>query len=246
MRKREGIEPRYGRENVGADVVSKTEGHSKRVHEAMTLANPPGSETGARHHGTVGNSGGPLGSSTERRRVDQPTHREEARWPRGSRMSPYERGRGVTPPEHRETPRGARSLATSPTPRGGTMTTTGVERRANRARQAPQARSTALRHHCTVENLRAGFAALAGQKASGVDGVTKALYGQHLKDNVQALSQQLHQMSYRPQPVRRVEMPKENGSTRPLGINCVEDTIVQEMARRLLEAISEPVFIATS
>jgi RNA-directed DNA polymerase len=53
-------------------------------------------------------------------------------------------------------------------------------------------------------------------------------------------------MAYRPQPVRRVEIPKEDGTTRPLGISCTEDTIVQELTRRILEAIYEPGFCETS
>ena len=137
-------------------------------------------------------------------------------------------------------------MATSTTPRGGQRTTTGVERIARRARQEPQTRYTSLMHHCTVDNLRACFESLDGKKAIGVDGVTKAMYGQNLEANLQALHQKLHRMSYRPQPVRRVEIPKEDGSTRPLGICCLEDKIVQEMARRILEAIYEPVFIDTS
>jgi hypothetical protein len=44
---------------------------------ARTLTNPPGSETGARHHGKVGNSGGPLGSSREGRRAAPSANREE-------------------------------------------------------------------------------------------------------------------------------------------------------------------------
>ena len=137
-------------------------------------------------------------------------------------------------------------MATSTTRRGGEMATTGVERIAQRARQEPHTRYTLLMHHFTVGNLRACFASLDGKKATGVDGMTKAMYGQHLEDNLQALHQKLHQRAYRPQPVRRVEIPKDNGGTRPLGISCLEDKIVQELARRILEAIYEPVFLETS
>src|SRR5712691_10874235 len=97
-------------------------------------------------------------------RVAQPAHREETRYPRGSRMPPYERRGGVTPTEQREAQKGACSKATPATRRGGPTATTGIERRAPRARQAPQTRSTALRHHCTVDNLRACFEALDGSK----------------------------------------------------------------------------------
>ncbi len=88
MRKREGIEPRNINATVGADVLSNTEGNIKGANQATAPANPPGSETGARHHGKVGNSGGPLGSSLEGSRGAQPVNRKEARCPRGSRMSP--------------------------------------------------------------------------------------------------------------------------------------------------------------
>ena len=140
----------------------------------------------------------------------------------------------------------AHSMATPPTRRGGPTATTGVEWIAQQARRAPQTRYTALMHHFTVNNLRACFTALDGTKAPGVDGVTKAMYAQDVEANLQALHRHLHQMSYRPQPVRRVEIPKEDGTTRPLGISCTEDKIVQEMARRILEAIYEPLFLETS
>src|SRR5262249_53771600 len=152
----------------------------------------------------------------------------------------------VTPMERRGTHTGDRSMATSTTRRGGEVATTGVERIAQRARQEPHTRYTSLMHHFTVDNLRACFESLDGKKATGVDGVTKAMYGQHLEENLQALHQKLHQRAYRPQPVRRVEIPKDDGSTRPLGISCLEDKIVQELARRILEAIYEPVFLETS
>src|SRR5215471_6523501 len=246
MRKREGIEPRYGYEIVGADVVSFTEGNIQGAQTAMAPANLPGSKTVARHQGRDGNSGGPIGSSKDGRRVAQPDNREEARQPMGSRMSPYERRRRVTPPEQRGAQTVDRSTATPPTRRGGATATTGVERIASRARRAPQTRYTALMHHFTVDNLRACFTALDGTKAPGVDGVTKDQYAEHLEEHLQGLHRHLHQMSYRPQPVRRVEIPKEEGTTRPLGISCTEDKIVQEMTRRILEAIYEPVFLETS
>jgi RNA-directed DNA polymerase len=138
------------------------------------------------------------------------------------------------------------SRATPSTHRGGATATTGIESIARRARREPGATYTALIHHFTVENLRACFEALEGTKAPGIDGVTKARYGEHLEDNLQALHQKLRQMAYRPQPVRRVEIPKEDGTTRPLGISCTEDKIVQELTRRILEAIYEPGFCETS
>ena len=65
-------------------------------------------------------------------------------------------------------------------------------------------------HHFTVDTLRACFEALDGTKAPGVDGVTKAMYVHNLEDNLQALHRKLHQRAYRPKPVRRVEIPKED------------------------------------
>jgi retron-type reverse transcriptase len=74
-------------------------------------------------------------------------------------------------------------------------------------------------HPLTVDNLRACFEALDGTQTPEVDGVTKAMYGQNLEANRQELHRKLHQMSYRPQPVRRVEIPKEDGTMRPLGMS---------------------------
>jgi RNA-directed DNA polymerase len=94
--------------------------------------------------------------------------------------------------------------------------------------------------------VRACVEALDGTKAPGVDEITKAMYGQNLEANLQALHQKLHQRSYRPQPRRRVEIPKADGTRRPLGISGIADKIVQEMTRRLLAAIDEPVCLDIS
>ena len=126
------------------------------------------------------------------------------------------------------------------------MALTGIERIAQRASSQPGSEFTTLMHHYTVENLRPGFEVLDGKKAPGVDGVTKAEYGQNLEDNLRELHRKLHQMSYRPQALRRVEIPAEDGTLRPLGSSCLEDKIIQEMTRQILEAIYEPVLIETS
>ncbi|HEY9699964.1 MAG TPA: group II intron reverse transcriptase/maturase [Trichocoleus sp.] len=148
--------------------------------------------------------------------------------------------------KRRGTHSNACSTETPPTLRGGTTAIPGVERIAQRARQQPETCFSTLMHHFSVENLRVCFESLDGKKAVGIDGVTKEQYGEELEDNLQRLHQKLHQMSYRPEAVRRVEIPKEDGSTRPLGISCIEDKTIQEMTRRILEAIYEPTFLDTS
>jgi hypothetical protein len=102
---------------------------------ARAPANPPGSETGVRHQGRAGNSGGPLGSSHERSRAAQPANREEARRPRGSRMFPYERGRGVTPTEQRGTHTG--DLTSFPAARNRGHYPSPSTRHAHRTRPPP-------------------------------------------------------------------------------------------------------------
>lgn len=122
------------------------------------------------------------------------------------------------------------------------MTTTSIKRIARVARNRRKESFTALMHHYSVENLRQSYGGLDGTKALGVDGVSKAVYGEHLEENLQRLHQRLRQMSYRPQAVRQVEIPKENGSNRQLGISCTEDKLVQEVTRQILEAIYESAF----
>ena len=121
---------------------------------------------------------------------------------------------------------------------------THLERIGEKARNDPKLVFTTLYHHVTdVDNLRACYDALPGDRAVGVDGVTKAEYGHHLEANLRDLSERLKRMGYRPQPKRRSYIPKPGSEKgRPLGISCFEDKIVELAVKRVLEPIYETVF----
>ena len=80
----------------------------------------------------------------------------------------------------------------------------------------------------------------ANQGAAGVDGQSIAEFEANLSGNLYKLWNRLSSGSYFPPPVRRVDIPKANGGTRPLGVPTVADRIAQEVARRYLEPIVEP------
>ena len=82
----------------------------------------------------------------------------------------------------------------------------------------------------------------ANQGAAGVDGQSIAEFEANLKGNLYKLWNRMSSGSYFPPPVRRVDIPKADGGTRPLGIPTVADRVAQEVARRFLEPILEPVF----
>jgi len=82
----------------------------------------------------------------------------------------------------------------------------------------------------------------ANQGAAGVDGQSIQDFETRLAGNLYKLWNRLSSGSYMPPPVRRVDIPKANGGTRPLGIPTVGDRIAQEVVRRTLEPVLEPLF----
>lgn len=76
-------------------------------------------------------------------------------------------------------------------------------------------------HIINIEMLRAMYWQLDGKKAAGIDGVTKAAYGNNLDQNLGRLLQRIRKGTYVPKAARIVEIPKEDGSYRPLAISMV-------------------------
>jgi RNA-directed DNA polymerase len=94
--------------------------------------------------------------------------------------------------------------------------------------------------------LDVGDQASASNRAAGVDGQSIEEFEARLGDNLYKLWNRLSSGSYMPPPVRRVDIPKTTGGTRPLGIPTVADRIGQEVVRRYLEPLLEPMFHADS
>lgn len=125
------------------------------------------------------------------------------------------------------------------------MTATKLKQIAWLSASDPDKRFDSLIHHFNEESLAACFDELDGRKAVGIDGVTKAQYGENLGENLHDLVARMKRMAYRPQPIRQALIPKEGqpGSTRALGISTLEDKIVQKMMHKVLESIYEPLFL---
>ncbi len=86
----------------------------------------------------------------------------------------------------------------------------------------------------------------ANQGAAGVDEQSITEFEADLENNLYKLWNRMSSGSYFPSPVRRVEIPKADGGTRPLGIPTVVNRIAQEVVRRNLEPCLEPIFHADS
>ena len=117
---------------------------------------------------------------------------------------------------------------------------------ASRARNEPSARFHSLAHLIDETALERAFHELRSDAAVGVDGVTKEMYGARLEENLLDLHERLRDKRYRHQPIRRVNIPKDSGGSRPLGISAFEDKIVQEAIREVLSAVYEEVFLPCS
>jgi RNA-directed DNA polymerase len=121
-----------------------------------------------------------------------------------------------------------------------------LERIRQTAKERKKERFTALLHHVSTELLEAEFFALKEYAAPGVDGLTWQHYEQSLEGNLADLHARVHRGAYRPQPSRRVMIPKPDGGQRPLAVAALEDKIVQRATAAVLNAIYEEDFLGFS
>ncbi len=124
--------------------------------------------------------------------------------------------------------------------------TTNLDRIGKRAKFRPDTVFNNIGYVVDLNLLRESYHQLDGKKAVGIDRVTKVSYGRNLEDNLQNLLARIRRNAYKPQASRLVEIPKEDGSTRPLAISCFEDKIVQNAVSKILTAIYEPIFLPCS
>ncbi len=97
------------------------------------------------------------------------------------------------------------------------------------------------------DNLKKALAQVRRNKgAPGVDAMSVDALVAHLEDHWPTIRAQLLEGTYRPQPVRRVEIPKASGGTRPLGIPTVLDRFIQQAVLQVLQADWDPTFSESS
>jgi group II intron reverse transcriptase/maturase len=121
-----------------------------------------------------------------------------------------------------------------------------LQRIGQRAKEKPEEKWTTLLSHMKVPLFKEAYVRVRRDAATGVDGVTWEEYGERLDERLHDLMDRVHRGSYHPQPVRRVHIPKGDGKTRPIGIPALEDKVVQQAARMVLEPIYEAEFIGLS
>lgn len=123
----------------------------------------------------------------------------------------------------------------------------GAERIRQFIERNPKEKLTALLHHVTPEALRAAYKALKREAAPGVDGMTWKTYGEGLDERLLDLHDRVHAGAYRATPSRRVNIPKPDGGTRPLGVAALEDKIIQKaVVDNILTPIYEAEFLGFS
>lgn len=99
------------------------------------------------------------------------------------------------------------------------------------------------RRMLSLQNLEKAISAVKRNKGSaGVDGVKVDEIESYMHQNWKHIEEQILARTYKPQPVKRVEIPKDNGGVRLLGVQCVIDRVIQQAMVQVLTPVFEPTF----
>ena len=103
--------------------------------------------------------------------------------------------------------------------------------------------SSLMEQMLTSENLKQAYLQVVRNKgAEGVDGMRYTELEEYIGENDELIKEQLRTRKYKPQPVRRVEIPKPDGGVRNLGVPTVVDRFVQQAIAQVLTPIYEEQF----
>lgn len=107
--------------------------------------------------------------------------------------------------------------------------------------------NTLLEEMLSDENIMKAYKQVKRNKgAPGIDGMTVNELKGYLDENIDAIREQIRTRKYKPSPVRRVEIPKDNGGVRNLGVPTVIDRVIQQAIVQVLTPIYEPLFSDSS
>lgn len=126
---------------------------------------------------------------------------------------------------------------------GSLDVSTKLERIAKQAKEIRDAPLLTLAHHIDVNWLREAYRRTRKDGARGIDGISAQQYAERLEDNLRDLLERAKSGRYFAPPVRRVHIPKGDGSeTRPIGIPTFEDKVLQRAVAMVISEVYEQEF----
>jgi len=109
--------------------------------------------------------------------------------------------------------------------------------------ESPASSEQSMEEICQAENCKQALARVKANKGSpGIDGMTVEKLPDYLKQHWPEIREQLLSGTYKPQPVKRVEIPKPDGGMRKLGIPTVLDRLIQQIVLQVLQKSWDPTF----
>ena len=109
--------------------------------------------------------------------------------------------------------------------------------------ESPASTEQSMEEICQAENCKQALARVKSNKGSpGIDGMTVEKLPDYLKQHWPKVREQLLSGTYKPQPVKRVEIPKPDGGMRKLGIPTALDRLIQQMVLQVLQRSWDPTF----